>query len=273
MSDPVRVAIAGAAGRMGKMLIETVGQEPGAVVTAAIERPGFEGLGRDAGEIAGVGTLGVPLGDDVAAAAEAADVLIDYTIAAATEQNIEACRAAGKRMIIGTTGLSPEQDARLVAATADIAVVKAHNFSVGVNVTFKLLEMAASIFGDGVDIEITEAHHRHKVDAPSGTAIGMGEAIAGALGRDLREVAVFGREGHTGERDGATIGFHSLRAGDIVGEHTAMFAGPGERVQITHVAHSRSNFAQGAVRAALWVGGQASGLFDMQDVLGLREPS
>lgn len=251
------------------MLIETVGQEPGAVVTAALERPGFEALGRDAGELAGVGTLGVAITDSLSTALSAADVIIDFTIADATERNIAACRDAGKRMVIGTTGLSPEQDAKLSDAVADIAVVKAHNFSVGVNVTFKLLEMAAGIFGDTVDIEITEAHHRHKVDAPSGTAIGMGEAIAGALGRDLREVAVFGREGHTGERDGATIGFHSLRAGDIVGEHTAMFASPGERVQITHVAHSRSNFAQGAVRAALWVAGQPAGLYDMQDVLGL----
>lgn len=269
MADPIRVAIAGAAGRMGRMLIETVGEEPGAVVSAALERPGNEALGRDAGELAGVGTLGVSITDDLSEVLSAADVIIDFTVADATERTIEACRAAGKRMIIGTTSLSPAQDAKLRAAVADIAVVKAHNFSVGVNVTFKLLEMAAGIFGDSVDIEITEAHHRHKVDAPSGTAIGMGEAIAGALGRDLREVAVYGREGHTGERDGATIGFHSLRAGDIVGEHTAMFAGPGERVQISHVAHSRSNFAQGAVRAALWVTGQSSGLYDMQDVLGL----
>ncbi len=270
MADPVRVAIAGAAGRMGKMLIETVGEEPGARVTGALERPGFSAVGADAGELAGVGSLGVELNDDIKNVLGAADVLIDFTIADATERNIEACRLAGTRMVIGTTGLSPEQDAKLRAAAAEIAIVKAHNFSVGVNVTFKLLEVAAGIFGDGVDIEITEAHHRHKVDAPSGTAVGMGAAIAAALGRDLSEVAVYGREGHTGARDGATIGFHSVRAGDIVGEHTAMFAGPGERVQISHVAHSRSNFAQGAVRAALWVMEQDSGLHDMQDVLGLK---
>ena len=195
MADPVRVAIAGAAGRMGKMLIESVGKEPGAVVSGALERPGFSALGQDAGVMAGVGELGVPLSDDLAAVVDTADVLIDFTIADATETNVEACRTAGRRMIIGTTGLSPEQDAKLRSAAGDIAIVKAHNFSVGVNVTFKLLEVAAGILGDGVDIEITEAHHRHKVDAPSGTAIGMGEAVAGALGRDLAEVAVFGREG------------------------------------------------------------------------------
>ncbi len=266
----IEVGIAGAAGRMGKTLVDVVGAEPVARVTAALERPGLPGLGRDAGEIAGVGTLGVAVTDDLEAVLASCGVLIDFTIADATARNIEACRQRGTRMVIGTTGLSPDQERVLSTAAKEIAIVRAPNFSVGVNATFKLLEVAAGIFGDDVDIEIIESHHQHKVDAPSGTAIGMGQVIAGALGRNLAEVAVYGREGLTNARNRQTIGFHSIRAGDIVGDHTVIFAGAGERVKITHRSHSRTNFAQGAVRAAVWVMDQAPGLYDMQDVLGLK---
>jgi 4-hydroxy-tetrahydrodipicolinate reductase len=198
-------------------------------------------------------------------------VLIDFTRPEPTLANLEACRAAGRRMVIGTTGFSAEQKAQIAAAAKDIAVVLAPNMSVGVNLCLKLLDMAARVLGDTVDVEVIEAHHRHKVDAPSGTALRMGEVVADALGRDLKECAVFGREGHTGERSRNTIGFETIRAGDIVGDHTVLFAADGERVEITHKASSRMTFANGAVRAAGWLMAQDAGLFDMQDVLGLKE--
>ena len=264
-----KIAIVGAAGRMGRMLTETIAKTDNCQLAAAIDLPGNAALGSDAGEYAGVGTLGVKIVDSFDAAPDF-DVLIDFTIAAATETHVAYCQDHGKRMVIGTTGLSQEQNQQVQAAGQSIPIVYAPNYSVGVNATFKLLEIAAKIFGDSVDIEITEAHHRHKVDAPSGTALKMGEVVADALGRDLNEVAVYGREGLTGERDRQTIGFTTIRGGDIIGEHQVMFAGQGERVEINHRAHSRENFAAGAVRAAVWLASQDAGVYDMQDVLGLK---
>ncbi|MGD2056206.1 MAG: 4-hydroxy-tetrahydrodipicolinate reductase, partial [Gammaproteobacteria bacterium] len=199
------------------------------------------------------------------------DVLIDFTRPEVTLANLEVCHAAGRRMVIGTTGFSEPQRAQLAGAAGDMAMVLAPNMSVGVNLCLKLLDMAARVLGDSVDIEVIEAHHRHKVDAPSGTALRMGEVIAAALGRDLKTCAVYGREGHTGERDRKTIGFETIRAGDIIGDHTVLFAGSGERVEITHKASSRMTFANGAVRAAAWLMAQEPGLYDMQDVLGLQQ--
>lgn len=265
------IAIVGAAGRMGKTLIETILNNPHAMLTAAVEQPGVDAIGADAGELAGVGHLGVAVSDSLEAVVDDFDVLIDFTIAQATEAHVALCASAGKKLIIGTTGLDEAQNAQVAEAATQTAIVYAPNYSVGVNATFKLLDVAARIFGDTVDIEITEAHHRHKVDAPSGTALKMGEVIAGALGRDLSDVAVYGREGYTGERDRQTIGFSTIRGGDIIGEHQVMFAGQGERLEITHRAQSRANFAEGAVRAAVWVSSETVGLFDMQDVLGLRD--
>lgn len=266
-----RIAIAGAAGKMGRMLIETVNQQPDLQLTVALERPGLDVVGRDAGEVAGLGPIGVLIADSLEAGIDDFDVLIDFTIASATATNMETCAAKGRKMVIGTTGLSDDQRERLSAIAADVAVVFASNYSVGVNATFKLLEVAAQIMGPDVDVEISEIHHRHKVDAPSGTALTMGEVIAGVRGQVLNEVAIHGRQGQTGERPVGDIGFHSVRAGDVVGEHTVVFAGQGERLEITHRAHSRSNFAEGAVRAATWVASQDKGLFDMRDVLGLDD--
>lgn len=264
-----RIAICGAGGRMGRALIQAA-HEAGATVAAAIERPDSSLLGADAGELAGLGPLGVKVVGSLADVVDAFDVAIDFTAPAATEAHIALARRTGKKLVIGTTGLSEAQRAALRAAAADTALVYAANYSVGVNVSLKLLELAAKTFGDSVDIEIVEAHHRHKVDAPSGTALMMGEAVAGALGRDLKDVAVYAREGHTGARDRQSIGFQTIRGGDIVGEHTVMFIGDGERVEVRHLATSRANFAGGAVRAALWVAGQGKGLYDMRDVLGLK---
>jgi 4-hydroxy-tetrahydrodipicolinate reductase len=266
----VRVAITGAAGRMGRCLVEACHHTPGVALTVAVERPGSPFLGKDAGELAGVGANQVMIGDDLAAQTERFDVLIDFTRPEASLQNLTTCRKTGKRMVIGTTGFTSGQRDVLNKAGDDIALVVAPNMSVGVNLCFKLLETAAKVLGEDVDIEIVEAHHRHKVDAPSGTALRMGEVVAKALGRDLKDCAVYGREGNTGERDRKTIGFATVRAGDIVGDHTVMFAGIGERVEITHKASSRMTFANGAMRAAQWVAGRQRGLFDMQDVLGLR---
>lgn len=266
-----RIAVAGAAGRMGKALIEAVEQAEGCTLAAAVERPGSSVVGADAGELAGLGRLGVAVSGDLEAVVDAFDVLIDFTLPEATAAHVEVCRAAGRKMVIGTTGMDEAQRARIEAAGAETAVVFAPNMSVGVNLSLKLLEMAARVLGDDVDIEIVEAHHRHKVDAPSGTALRMGQAVADTLGRDLSECAVYGREGRTGERDRKTIGFETIRAGDIVGEHTVMFAGIGERLEVTHKASSRMTFAKGAVRAATWLKAHEHGLFDMQDVLGLKE--
>ena len=266
-----RIAITGAAGRMGRALIEAVQQTDSAQLTVALERPGSSVIGTDAGELAGFGRLGVTIVDDVRAAIDKFDVLIDFTRPEVTEANLQACLDAGKKIVIGTTGFSDQQKAFIQTASKKIAVVFAPNMSVGVNLCFKLLDIAARIMGDYTDIEVIEAHHRHKVDAPSGTALRMGEVVANALGRDLNDCAVYGREGITGERDRKTIGFETIRAGDIVGEHTVMFADIGERVEITHKASSRMTFANGAVRAAGWIMQRDNGLYDMQDVLGLRK--
>jgi 4-hydroxy-tetrahydrodipicolinate reductase len=264
------IAIPGAAGRMGRTLIEACGQAQDARLSAATERVGSSLLGTDAGELSGVGRLDVSLTEDLVSVLDDFDVVIDFTAPEATMRHLEICRAHGKRIVIGTTGLSEAQRQQIADAAVDIAIVFAPNMSVGVNLCFKLLDLAARIMGNEVDIEVIEAHHRHKVDAPSGTALRMGEVVADALGRDLKECAVYGREGQTGERDRVAIGFETIRAGDIVGEHTVMFADIGERVEITHKASSRMTFAKGAIRAAQWVMAQDKGLFDMQDVLGLR---
>jgi 4-hydroxy-tetrahydrodipicolinate reductase len=265
-----RIAITGAAGRMGRSLIEAVHNTDGLELTVALEHPDSTLLGSDAGDLAGLGRLGVVLGADLAAVSGEFDVLIDFTRPEPTLANLAICRSAGRRMVIGTTGFSESQKLEIEAAANDIGVVFAPNMSVGVNLCLKLLDMAARVLGDEVDIEVIEAHHRHKVDAPSGTALRMGEVVAAALGRDLASCAVYGREGNTGERDRRTIGFETIRAGDIVGDHTVLFAGTGERVEITHKASSRMTFANGAVRAAGWLMARPTGLFDMQDVLGLR---
>jgi len=265
-----RIAITGAAGRMGRSLIEAVHNTAGLELTVALEHPQSTLLGSDAGDLAGLGRLGVTLGADLAATGGEFDVLIDFTRPGPTLSNLEICRSTGRRMVIGTTGFSEAQKAEIAAAADDIGIVFAPNMSVGVNLCLKLLDMAARVLGDEVDVEVIEAHHRHKVDAPSGTALRMGEVVAAALGRDLASCAVYGREGHTGERDRRTIGFETIRAGDIVGDHTVLFAGTGERVEITHKASSRMTFANGAVRAADWLMAREAGLFDMQDVLGLR---
>ncbi|AEA85348.1 dihydrodipicolinate reductase [Stutzerimonas stutzeri DSM 4166] len=253
-----RIAVTGAAGRMGKTLIEAVQQTGGvAGLTAAIDRPDSTLVGADAGELAAIGRLGVPLTGDVGKAVDEFDVLIDFTHPSVTLKNLEVCRRAGKAMVIGTTGFSPEEKERLVAAAREIPIVFAANFSVGVNLCLKLLDTAARVLGDDVDIEIIEAHHRHKVDAPSGTALRMGEVVAEALGRDLQKVAVYGREGQTGARARETIGFATVRAGDVVGDHTVLFAADGERVEITHKASSRMTFANGGCARRAVVGREA----------------
>lgn len=265
------IAITGAAGRMGKALIEAVTKSEQCQLTVALERPGSSVIGVDAGELAGVGKLGVKVTDDLSKVSNDFDVLIDFTRPEVTLNNLNICRDRGKRIVIGTTGFDDAGKQAITAAAQKIAVVFAPNMSVGVNLCFKLLDLAARVMGDYTDIEVIEAHHRHKIDAPSGTALRMGEVVANALGRDLKECAVYGREGNTGERERKTIGFETIRAGDIVGEHTVMFADIGERVEITHKASSRMTFANGAVRAAGWLMQQPHGQFDMQDVLGLRD--
>lgn len=265
-----RIAVMGAAGRMGKVLIEAVQQAPGAGLTAAVARPGSTLIGADAGELAALGRNGVPLSAELGRVIEEFDVVIDFTHPTVTLTNLALCRKAGKAMVIGTTGFSAEEKALLAEAGKEIPIVFAANFSVGVNLCFKLLDVAARVLGDEADVEIMEAHHRHKVDSPSGTAVRMGEVVARALGRDLEKVAVYGREGQVGARDRQTIGFATVRAGDIVGDHTVMFASEGERVEITHKSSSRMTYAKGAVRAALWLEGRAPGLYDMQDVLDLH---
>ncbi|SEK33246.1 4-hydroxy-tetrahydrodipicolinate reductase [Nitrosovibrio tenuis] len=266
----LNIAIAGSSGRMGRALLEAVARAPDMRLTAALERAGSPYLQKDAGELIGA-PCGIHITEDVVSALSQSDVLIDFTRPEGTLAHLAICRAEGVKMVIGTTGFSAEQKDELKAASRDIPIISAPNMSVGVNVTFKLLELAATVLSKGYDIEIIEAHHRHKVDAPSGTALRMGEVVAGALGRDLSEVAVYGREGHTGERADATIGFSTVRGGDIVGEHTVIFAGTGERIEISHKASSRATFAEGALRAARFLADKHSGMFDMQDVLGLRE--
>lgn len=264
-----RIAINGAAGRMGRCLIQAVEQTEGLTLSAAIDRADSSLIGADAGELAGVGKLGIAISSDVASATINSDVLIDFTLPEVTLALLSHCVANQCHLVIGTTGFSDAQKATIEKSAQSVSMVLAPNMSVGVNLSLKLLDIAARVLGDDVDIEIIEAHHRHKVDAPSGTALRMGEVVAEALGRNLKECAVYGREGRTGERDRKTIGFATVRAGDIVGDHTVMFASEGERVEITHKASSRMTFALGAMRASSWLMSRPSGLFDMQDVLDL----
>lgn len=265
-----RIGITGAAGRMGRTLVEALALAGDELqLTAAVERPESSLLGADAGELAGQGRNGVAVAGSLQEVAGDIDVLIDFTVPAATVANVRTCAERGIAIVIGTTGFTPDQQAVIDEAATRIPVCKASNFSTGVNLCFKLLDMAARVLGDDVDIEVYEAHHRHKIDAPSGTALSMGQVVADALGRDLEKVAVYGREGQTGARQRDTIGFATVRAGDIVGDHTVTFAAEGERVEITHKASSRMSFARGAVRAAGWLKGRDAGLYDMQDVLGL----
>ena len=265
----VRVAVCGAAGRMGKTILEVCRDTDGVEIGAAIEHPESPMLGMDAGNVAGIGKQNVNIVEDINSVADDFDVLIDFTFADATINNLKKCQAAGKRMVIGTTGLTDAQKAEIRSVSEDCALVFAPNMSIGVNLCFKLIELAAQIIGEDSDIEIIEAHHNQKKDAPSGTAVRMGEIIADGLDRDLKECAVYGRQGIGDVRGKKTIGFETIRAGDIVGEHTVMFASAGERVEITHKASNRKTFASGAVRAALWLMKKENGLYDMQDVLGL----
>jgi len=266
----IRIAVVGASGRMGLCLIKAAMLTDKAKLAVAAVRPGDLNIGKDVGELIGFGTIGIKIVDDLFTVLDQFDVLIDFTRPEASMAFIELCRQAGKKLVIGTTGYSAEQKQQIAAAAQEVAIVLAPNMSVGVNLSLKLLELAAKVMGDYTDIEIIEAHHRHKIDAPSGTALRMGEVVANTLGRDLKDCAIYGREGNTGERDRKTIGFSTIRAGDIVGEHTVMFADDGERIEITHKATSRMTFANGAVRAAIWLQDKSSGLFDMQDVLGLK---
>ena len=263
-----QIAIAGSSGRMGRTLLEAVFQAPDLRLHAALEHPDSPFVGKDAGELIG-SACGVRISPNVEGALIGAQVLIDFTRPEGTLAHLEVCRRLGVKAVIGTTGLSPEQREQVADAAREVAIVFAPNMSVGVTLVLKLLEMAAGVLKEGYDIEVIEAHHRHKVDAPSGTALRMGEVIARTLGRNLAECAVYGREGVTGERQPSTIGFATVRGGDIVGDHTALFAGIGERIEITHKASSRATFAIGALRAARFLAGRTRGLYDMQDVLGL----
>lgn len=265
-----QVAVAGASGRMGHMLIEAIRASDDCRLAGALDIASSPAIGNDAAAFLGHAS-GVPVSADLAIGLAQAQVLIDFTRPEGTLAHLKACRERGVNAVIGTTGFSDAQKAQIADAARDIAIVMAPNMSVGVNVTLKLLEMAAKALSTGYDIEIIEAHHRHKVDAPSGTALKMGEVIAAALGRDLKQCAVYAREGVTGERDPSTIGFSAIRGGDIVGDHTVLFAGTGERIEITHKSASRATYAQGSLRAVRFLAGQKKGLFDMFDVLGLRE--
>jgi len=265
----MKVAIAGSTGRMGRVLIDTVLHAPHARLAAALEQRGNASIGRDAGELVGE-ACGVAISDDPRHALAGCEVLIDFTRPAGTLEHLAVCRELGVKLVIGTTGFDDAQKRSIAEGARDIAIAMAPNFSVGVNVAFKLLEVAARALKEGYDVEIVEAHHRHKVDAPSGTALRMGEIVADALGRDLQACAVYGREGLTGERKADTIGFATVRGGDVVGDHTVMFLGTGERVEVTHRSASRATYAQGALRSAHFLMGRANGLYDMQDVLGLK---
>ncbi len=263
------IAIVGAAGRMGKILIEACAESDDTKLTVATEHPDSSLIGADAGELAGIGKNNVIIASSLDDAANDFDVLIDFTRPAPTLNHLDWCVKNNKSIIIGTTGFSDDEKAQIESAGKKISIVFAANYSVGVTLSLKLLEIASRVLGDSVDIEIIEAHHRHKVDAPSGTALKMGEVIAKTLGRELANNAVYCREGVTGERNRKDIGFQTIRAGDIVGEHTVMFADIGERLEITHKASSRMTFASGAVRSASWVVNQAPKVYDMQDVLEL----
>lgn len=269
MADERRIGIVGAAGRMGRMLVRTAHEAPGCVVAGASERPGADTLGRDAGELAGLGPIGVALTDDSAAMFAAVDVVIDFTSPAATAAHAALAADAGCALVAGTTGLDEAHRAALAAAAASVPIVWAPNMAAGVNLLFAVAEQVARALDEDFDIEIVEMHHRHKVDAPSGTALALGEAAARGRGVDLGAVRESGRDGITGARERGAIGFASLRGGDVVGDHTVVFAGSGERIELTHKAASREIFANGAVRAARWTGGQPAGLYGMKDVLGL----
>jgi len=263
-----RIAIAGAAGRMGRNLVLACSETDDIELTLALERPQSPALGSDSGMLAGIAENGISIVDRLDP--QAFDILIDFTHPSATTQHVDYCRQHGKKMVIGTTGCGAELESKLAEAGEDIAILYAPNMSVGVNLCLKLLQTAATVLGDSVDIEVIEAHHRHKVDAPSGTALKMGQVIADALGRDLADCAVYGREGQTGARERNTIGFETIRAGDIVGEHTVLFAAEGERIEITHKASSRMTFTHGAMRACRWIAACERGLFSMQDVLDVN---
>lgn len=262
----LRIAIAGAAGRMGQMLIWEVSQDSRLVLAAALEQPGSPALGQDAGQPLGW-VSGIKIGSDVQQALQEADVLVDFTRPGGTLKHLECCLVSDTPVVIGTTGFSGDERRFLDHAAQSLPIVFAPNFSVGVNLALTLIEAAARVLGEDYDIEVIEAHHRHKVDAPSGTALRMGEVAAKARGVSLETSGVFAREGVIGERTRGSIGFATIRGGDVVGDHTVLFAGEGERIEITHKASSRSTFAKGALRAALWLKGQAPGLYDMQDVL------
>jgi 4-hydroxy-tetrahydrodipicolinate reductase len=264
-----KIAIAGASGRMGQMLIDAVRAADDCTLSGALDIAASPAIGQDAGAFAGQAT-GVLIQSDLRLGLAGSQVLIDFTRPEGTLQHLKVCRELGVAAVIGTTGFTEAQKAEIADAAKDIAIVMAPNMSVGVNVTLKLLEMAAKALSTGYDIEIVEAHHRHKVDAPSGTALKMGEVIAGALGRDLKDCAVYAREGVTGERDPSSIGFATIRGGDIVGDHTVLFAGIGERIEISHKSSSRVTYAQGSLRAVRFLAGKKAGLFDMFDVLGLK---
>jgi 4-hydroxy-tetrahydrodipicolinate reductase len=264
-----KIAVSGASGRMGQMLVDAVRAADDCTLTGALDMPGSAAIGKDAGSFSGQPT-GVLIESDLHAGLKNSQVLIDFTRPEGTMAHLKVCRELGVALVIGTTGFTDAQKAEIAAASKDIAIMMAPNMSVGVNVTLKLLEMAAKALSTGYDIEIVEAHHRHKVDAPSGTALKMGEVIASALGRDLKDCAVYAREGVTGERDPSSIGFATIRGGDIVGDHTVLFAGTGERIEITHKSSSRATYAQGSLRAVRFLAGKPSGLFDMFDVLGLK---
>ena len=263
------IAIAGASGRMGRMLIEAIQNAPDARLAGALDIPGSPALGADATAYLGVQS-GVVITSDLREGLKNAKYLIDFTRPEGTLAHLRVCRELGVNMVIGTTGFTDEQKAEIKDAAREIAIVMAPNMAVGVNVVFKLLAQAAKALKEGYDIEIIEAHHRHKVDAPSGTALKMGEVVAEAVGRDLKECAVYGREGVTGERDPSTIGFATIRGGDVVGDHTVLFAGIGERIEITHKSSSRATYAQGSLRAVRFLAHQPHGLFGMDDVLGLK---
>ena len=263
------IAIAGATGRMGHMLIEAIEAADDCRLAGALDIAGSPALGQDAAAWLGKAS-GVAITSDLRAGLQGAQCLIDFTRPEGTMAHLQACRDLGVKAVIGTTGFSDAQKAEIAEIARDIAIVMAPNMSVGVNVTLKLLQMAAQALATGYDIEIIEAHHRHKVDAPSGTALKMVEVIAEAIGRDLRDCAVYESYGHTGERDPSTIGFSTIRGGDIVGDHTVLFAGTGERIEVTHKSSSRATYAQGSLRAVRFLAGQSRGLFDMFDVLNLR---
>jgi 4-hydroxy-tetrahydrodipicolinate reductase len=264
-----RIAVAGASGRMGQMLVDAIRAADDCRLSGALDIASSTAIGKDAGSFSGQPT-GVLITPDLRVGLADSQVLIDFTRPEGTLEHIKVCRELGVALVIGTTGFSEAQKAVIAEASKDIAIMMAPNMSVGVNVTLKLLEMAAKALATGYDIEIIEAHHRHKVDAPSGTALKMGEVIADALGRDLKECAVYAREGVTGERDPSSIGFATIRGGDIVGDHTVLFAGTGERIEISHKSSSRATYAQGSLRAVRFLAGQKTGLFDMFDVLGLK---